>query len=210
MFSSVGRFILSQVMKRIDMSEPAAVPHSDFVTPEYTTLNDISSKKWETCRGIGNSFGYNQLEGLEDYQTASELIRLLADIVSKNGNLLLNVGPCADGSIHPAQVEALEGIGAWLNVNGEAIYGTRPWVRYKDVDDHGAEVRYTTKRSALYAVVVKSPTNGVLSLPKDAADGSLSLLATGEMLRGERFGDSVRILLAPEAAIPVIKIQDLR
>ena len=85
------------------------------------TLDYIVDHKWETCRGIGNSFAYDHVEDESDYKTAKDHIRLLVDIVCKNGNLLLNVGPCANGSIHSTQVAALEGIGEWLETNGEAI-----------------------------------------------------------------------------------------
>ena len=114
MFSRIGRFILSKFIKKVEMGSRPTVPHCDFITPEYAAFDHIIDHKWETCRGIGNSFGYNQIEDDSDYKNADELIRLLADIVSKNGNLLLNVGPCADGSLHPAQVTALKGIGNWL------------------------------------------------------------------------------------------------
>jgi alpha-L-fucosidase len=77
------------------------VPHSDFKSPEYQTLNKISPTKWEECRGLGRSFGYNRAEGEAETITPDELIYLLVDIVSKNGNLLLDVGPEADGTIPP-------------------------------------------------------------------------------------------------------------
>ena len=74
------------------------VTHSDFSSPEYETLGKISAKKWEECRGLGRSFGYNRAEGEADTIKNDELIYLLVDIVSKNGNLLLDVGPEADGT----------------------------------------------------------------------------------------------------------------
>ncbi len=205
-FSKIGRYILAQIIKRMGQGE-MKVPHSDFVTPEYATLDHITTHKWETCRGIGNSFGYNQFEDAGDYQKADDLIRLLADIVSKNGNLLLNVGPKADGSLHPLQVDALEGLGAWLTVNGESIYSTRPWTRFSDTDASGAEVRYTWKGEALYAIVIKPPAGGVLSLPVDAAEGMITLLETGDRLRVERSGEQVQVTLPAGMKIPVINIQ---
>ena len=77
--------------------------HCEFTTPEYTVFKKTKKKKWEVCRGIGNSFGYNKFESEENYMTSEELILMLVDIVSKNGNLLLNVGPMADGKIPEIQ-----------------------------------------------------------------------------------------------------------
>ena len=85
--------------------------------------------KWEECRGLGRSFGYNRAEGEKETIAPDELIYLLVDIVSKNGNLLLDVGPEADGTIPPIQMDRLKSLGAWLHQNGEAIYGTQPWSR---------------------------------------------------------------------------------
>jgi len=79
---------------------PAGV-HHDFVTPEYTSFSDIREEKWECVRGIGKSFGYNRQEQPDDFLSVSELVRLLIDVVSKNGNLLLNIGPKADGGRSP-------------------------------------------------------------------------------------------------------------
>jgi alpha-L-fucosidase len=71
--------------------------HFDFVTPECKVFDSIQGQKWESCRGIGNSFGFNRNETNEDLLSTRALVHMLADIVSKNGNLLLNVGPTADG-----------------------------------------------------------------------------------------------------------------
>jgi len=207
-FSAAGQASLEEMIQRMKSGEPPAIPHCDFDTPEYATLDHITSHKWETNRGIGNSYGYNQIEDAKDYQKADQLIRLLADIVSKNGNLLLNVGPCSGGAIHPLQVEALAGLGQWLKANGEAIYGTRPWLRYKDPGAHGGEVRYTSKGATRYAIVVRMPADKILTLPSDLA-GSATLLETGAPLIVGRSGETVRIALPAgisEGAIPVAKI----
>ena len=110
------------------------VPHSDFKSPEYETLSKISATKWEECRGLGRSFGYNRAEGEAETIAPDELVYLLVDIVSKNGNLLLDVGPEADGTIPPVQMSRLEALGAWLRMNGEAIYDTHPWTRARRRD----------------------------------------------------------------------------
>ena len=209
LFNRLGRFLLGKVIELVDTSETPQSPLSDFTTPEYATLDYITNQKWETCRGIGNSFGYNLVEDGADYQTREELIRLLVDVVSKNGNLLLNVGPCPDGSLHPAQVEALEKIGAWLETNGDAVYGTRPWSVYKDLIDGGGEVRYTSKDSVLYATIFDQPANSDLILPKDTGSW-FSLLETGETLLTENLGENIRIMLplsARRSFAPLIKIQ---
>jgi alpha-L-fucosidase len=204
-FNRPGRYFLSRILKRLEANELPKPPHYDFITPEYATLDHIATSKWETCRGIGNSFGYNQFEDANNYQSADDLIRLLADIVSKNGNLLLNVGPCPDGSIHPMQVQALEGLGAWLQRNGEAIYGTRPWIRYTDSDPGSTEVRYTARKGTLYVIVTKLPQNRMISLPREVSQGYVTLLETGEQVQ---LSENKLSISLPEAnSIPVIKIQ---
>lgn len=131
--------------------------HKDFTTPEYQVFKEVRKRKWETCRGIGNSFGYNQFESEEDYISAEELIFLLIDIVSKNGNLLLNVGPTADGIIPEIQVKRLMKLGDWLDVNGEAIFGTRPWERAEGNTTEDIPIRFTRKEENIYAILMGKP-----------------------------------------------------
>ncbi|MFF0725927.1 alpha-L-fucosidase [Streptomyces sp. NPDC004134] len=128
----------------------------DFDTPEYTVEPDINPEKWEATRGLGGSFGYNAEETPEDLLSSDELVDSFVDIVSKNGNLLLNLGPKADGSIPEMQAERVRDLGAWLDVNGEAVYGTTYWNHAED-DGSNVPVRYTMKDGALYATALAWP-----------------------------------------------------
>lgn len=140
--------------------------HHDFTTPEYAVLAEASEQPFETCRGIGNSFGWNRMERDTDLLSVEALVHLLVDVVAKNGNLLLNVGPTGDGSIPWAQAERLLALGGWLDVHGEAIFGTRPWrhaAAAKSAD--GREVRFTCTAGALYALVLGASTPETLRIP---------------------------------------------
>lgn len=88
----------------------AGTAHADFTTAEYSAEPLIEGKKWEMCRGIGWSFGYNANEGPEWHLTVDEVLALRADVNARGGNLLLNVGPTADGSIPALQRQVIEGI----------------------------------------------------------------------------------------------------
>jgi alpha-L-fucosidase len=190
------RFATRFTLPRRPGLQPPGI-HYDFVTPEYTSFDEIQAEKWETCRGISSSFGYNQADDEDSYLSAGAVIRMLVDIVSKNGNLLLNVGPRADGSIHELQRKCLLGLGAWLDVNGEAIWGTRPWSRAESTTSAGMQVRFTRKENALYALLLDTPREAEVRIRSlRAADGAeVRLLGIDERLKWRQSGDDLIVRL---------------
>ena len=173
------------------------IEHSDYTTPEYSNLKEISKKKWEECRGLGQSFGYNRAEGEAQTIAPDKLIYLLVDIVSKNGNLLLDVGPEADGTIPAVQMERLRALGAWLKQNGEAIYGTHPWKRAEGRTGDGVDVRFTQKNSNLYATLmgkVEGPSVTLTSL-KPGSGAKISLLGETQPLQWSQQGGDIKVML---------------
>ena len=107
--------------------------------------------KWEENRSVGASFGFNRNEELADYLSEPALIHLLADTVAKGGNLMVNVGPTADGRIPVICEERLRQLGAWLAINGEAIYGSQPGGPAQ------GDLRFTRSGDALYAISLRWP-----------------------------------------------------
>ena len=101
--------------------------HGGYWTTEYTAGMSEIDHPWEESRGMGFSYGYNRMERLEHYRSGRELVLMLIDLVSRGGNLLLDIGPTGDGRIPVIMEERLIQMGQWLKVNGEAIYGTRSW-----------------------------------------------------------------------------------
>ena len=99
--------------------------HGGYWTTEYAAGLKDGSHPWEESRGMAHSYGLNRAERIDDYKTGREFILTLIDLVSRGGNLLLDIGPAADGTIPPLMEQRLLEIGDWLKVNGEAIYGTR-------------------------------------------------------------------------------------
>ena len=140
--------------------------HGDFYTTEYDLVHTESASgqamdhPWEECRGIGTSFGYNRNEDLSNYSTSEELVHILIDKVARGGNLLLNVGPTADGRIPVIMQQRLKDIGDWLAVNGEAIHGTRKWKDAPQVTDK-TRIFFTTKGKTLYVLSTEFPTSPV-------------------------------------------------
>jgi alpha-L-fucosidase len=151
-----GATAVMQWLGRMMLSDQAGTLQDDparfgFKTAEYDSFHGIPPFKWETTRGLGASFAYNRNETADDLLTGPELVTFLADTVAKNGNVLINVGPDSYGHIPGIQQAPLLALGAWMAVNGEAIYDTRPWQRFGN--EQGRELRYTLGDGALYAIV---------------------------------------------------------
>jgi alpha-L-fucosidase len=173
------------------------IKHSDFGSPEYQNLEKISAKKWEECRGLGRSFGYNRAEGEAETIAPADLIVLLVDIVSKNGNLLLDLGPEDDGTIPPVQMERLQALGAWLKQNGEAIYDTVPWERAVGKTAEGDNLRFTRKGSDLYATILGTPKMRTATIEGVAATPGMqvTMLGDGAPLGTKAAGSDLQVTL---------------
>lgn len=195
--------------------------HSAVLDVERGQLNDIRPLYWQTDTSISNkSWGYIEHDSFKSSQT---IIHQLLDIVSKNGNLLVNFGPRSDGTIPDEVQTVLREVGSWLKINGEAIYGTRPWKIYgegptKIVEGafHDTEAqpftdsdfRFTTKKDALYACELGWPTNGeavIHSLAEGNLDGrkiaSVALLGSTDpiVFHMESNGMHLRLPARPTA-----------
>jgi len=144
---------------------------------ERGQLSDIRPRLWQTDTAVAkNSWGYTENN---DFKKPSDIVCDMVDIVSKNGCLLLNIGPRADGTITEEDREVLLSIGKWLSTNGESIYETTYWVTYGEGSTEIAEgaftdvnrdpftsedIRFTYKAPYLYANVLKWPDNGEITV----------------------------------------------
>lgn len=201
--TKIGRTITNYFATRSVKNGVTEMPnhgHCDYRTPEYSTFSKIMEQKWECVRGIGASFGYNAMEPDDSYASVEELVRMLVDTVSKNGNLLLNVGPMADGTIPDVQIDRIRGIGAWLDINGEAIFGTRPWERAEGETEEGTKLRFTRKENSLYVFLLDKPSGHYAVIPDIGLsdDVKIRLLLDNSTLVWEQYGKGVKIYL-PES-----------
>ncbi|WP_255218124.1 alpha-L-fucosidase [Microbacterium resistens] len=170
------------------------VPYHGFLTREYTHIPDIVDEPWESTRGLGYSFGFNQAEDERHSLSGAALFRLLVDVVSKNGNLLINVGPDASGAIPELQRRAMRELGGWLRRNGDAVYGTRPWIRA--AERTGAPRAYTRSANAVHLHLL-DPAHGEAEVPSEL-DGAALRWADGSAAEVVTEG-AARIVSVPDA-----------
>jgi alpha-L-fucosidase len=168
----------------------------------------ILPEPWQTDTCIGQWHYNREVFEKHQYKGADTVVRMLADIVSKNGNLMLSVPLRRDGTLDEDEVKIVSGIGAWLKVNGEAIYATRPWTVYGEgpstqVSEKGRfdgqsdtqkkpftpeDVRFTTSKDgkSIYAIVMAFPTDGKVTIKSLGTGngfkvGSVRMLGAGKV-----------------------------
>ena len=202
----------------INYKDYAMQSHAGVLDIERGQLGDIRPLPWQTDTSVSNkSWGYIKDD---TFKSPEDIVHLLVDIVSKNGNLLLNIGPRSDGTIPEEVQQVLLDVGAWLNVNGEAIYGTRPWRIFGEGPTKVAtgtfheletpkytaeDFRFTAKGDDLYVIGLSWPANGeVLIRSLAAAVGSepvqsVSLLGSDAKVPFEQHPDGLHVKLPPEA-----------
>jgi len=200
----------------INYKHDAFEEHSAILDIERGQLSDIRSIHWQTDTSLSNkSWGYIEND---TFKTPEFVIHQLIDVVSKNGNLLVNVGPRSDGTIPEQAQQILREVGAWLKVNGEAIYGTRPWTKYgegptqvvggyfHDTDTKpftAEDFRFTVKGQDLYAIELGWPADGKVTIHSlgQAAPGAgyaiqeVRLLGSENKLQWEQHADALEIKL---------------
>jgi alpha-L-fucosidase len=189
--------------------------HSGVLDIERGQLNDIRPLYWQTDTSISNkSWGYIEHDSFKSSKT---IVQQLVDIVSKNGNLLVNIGPRSDGTIPDEIQSVLREVGFWLKVNGEGVYGTRAWKIYgegptkivegafHDTDAQPfteRDFRFTTKKDVLYAFGFARPSSGesvIYSLGTSQLDrqkiSSVTLLGSSSLVSFKSQSDGLHILL---------------
>ncbi len=192
-------------------------------------LDEIRELPWQTDTCIGNWHYSRRIYDENGYKSSRQVIQRLADVVSKNGNLLLNIPVRGDGTIDEKEAAIVDEIASWTGRNGEAIFGTRPWRKFGEGPTRppegilnedqakpftGADIRFTRKGEALYAIFMEWPDSesaigslGERSLPDAVIEGVE--LVGGPSLRFRRDSDALRASLPPPARgafTPVIRI----
>jgi alpha-L-fucosidase len=161
--------------------------YENYVTPEQTVPDKPLGIPWESCITLGSSFSFAYGD---DYKPLRKIAHLLIDIVSKGGNLALNIGPQPDGRLPRQALRVVKELGDWLKIYGDAIYGTRPFSPYR-----AGRAAYTKKENRIYVFYLyededeKPITNIFIPVPSDCS--SVSMLGSGQKLRFQRVNDGI-------------------
>lgn len=195
-----------------DFTDQMDPRYGDIITPEQAIpASGIHEADWESCLTINDNWGYSQLD--KNWKSAESLIKNLVDVVSKGGNMLLNIGPMPDGSVPPEAVEVMNTIGNWMAVNGEAIKNTKSPI----MDSHPEWGRITLSKNAtqrhLYLHVFDNAAASIsLKFRGDVNITGAFWLDTKEPVHFQSGGDSVTIDLGTThqtdtaVDLPVIKV----
>jgi alpha-L-fucosidase len=156
-FASAWYNAASTQGRQVTMNNRCGLP-GDFDTPEYARYSAIATRKWESNLGMDPySYGYNRATSLASYMNASSIVQSLVDIVSKNGNFLLDVGPQANGSIIQVEQDNLRQAGTWINSHKESIFNTTYWF----ITPAEGDLRFTTTLDAFYIHVISEPNSTI-------------------------------------------------
>ncbi|XP_055979086.1 tissue alpha-L-fucosidase [Sorex fumeus] len=164
------------------------------------------SHKWEMCTSIDKrSWGYRRNMLMSEITSEAEIISELVQAVSLGGNYLLNIGPTKDGVIDPIFQERLLSVGKWLEVNGEAIYASKPWRVHLEKN---TTVWYTSKKSDVYAIFLQWPKGGILQLesPKVTSSTEVKLLGVKKQVKWTRDSTSGLIINLPHKTPPILPV----
>jgi alpha-L-fucosidase len=180
----------------VDRAVPG--PYQNYLTPEARVPDAVIEHPWEVPMPMATSWSHVPNDR---YKSARVLIHMLADVVSKGGNLLLNIGPDSRGRLDPAAYDRLEKLGAWMNINGEAIYGTRPVAPHRE-----GKLRLTQgKDGTVYAIYLadegeeRIPGHLFMMGLRPAEGAQLSLLGVPGTLKWKAVGSGF-IADVPERA----------
>jgi len=204
--------------KGIEWNKGVVLNYKNKSYPEGTAVLDMERGKlagtrelpWQTDDAVGDhSWGY---AAGNTFKTARYVITNLIDIVSKNGNLLLNIGPRSDGTITDEETQTLLGVGKWLAVNGEGIYGTRPWKVFGEGPTESAsgpfadqkipftakDIRFTKKMDTVYAIALGLPKEKTMirSMGSDAKNGAverIEMVGSDEKIQWRQTPDATEI-----------------